>query len=70
MVFMEQCHEVGNSLPTICHEVRTVGPNTTADTFMRHFKMLLPLCDHVMVLLASVYMKAQADPAKWCPYTA
>ena len=37
---------------------------------MKHMKMLVLLCNQVLVLLASVYMKAQADPAKWCPYTA
>ena len=37
---------------------------------MRHMKMLMLLCNHVLGLLASAYVKAQADPAKWCPYTA
>ena len=59
-----------HSLASQAAESSSQRPNTTADTFMRHFKMLLLLCDHVMVFLASVYMKAQADPAKWCPYTA
>ena len=45
-------------------------PPRPPDTFMRHMKVLVLLGNQVLVLLASAYMKAQADPAKWCPYTA
>ena len=33
---------------------------------MRHVKVLVLLCNQVLVHLASAYMNTQADPAKWC----